>query len=212
MPLRLVESMALQRHRRDEQREVCRVRRQPERVLRRFDPLVGAADSIEGASEDVPDVEHAVVFCDEFLKQRKRFGVRALLVKGERVSKLVRDADLVLRIRQCRAAGSRLSEVPECGELSRLFGRNRSRRGGCLNQRQDRCAHGDRATALRLDEVPFLRRVGDHIVQLRLRRVNVVTVAVDQRMEIAPAEMKLREERLGVDRALRRRAGGNREQ
>src|SRR2546430_9681024 len=86
----------------------------------------------------------------------------------------------------------RRSNVAECRELLRLLRADRLRRLGLFQVRSDGLAKRGVRSAVLLQHVRLLRRIARQVVQLRSRRLDEMVVRGDERVQIAPAEMKAR--------------------
>ena len=95
------------------------------------------------------------------------------------------------------------SDVTEGCELRRFFAVDARRLRRRLHERLDGLSQTDVRATILFESVAFFRRIFGEIVKLGLRRADEMIVAFDQRMQIAPSEMKTRIVRLGVDLSLR---------
>ena len=177
----------------------------------------------ERATEVIVDLEAVDAVRDERSEVAHRVGRSLLAQRNESLSHLGVENlvlfELVFGIRagRRRIAGAAGTHVAQRAEFLEKLGRHRRRSGGRAGRRALRAkllletaAHRARTRRLAIDEVLQLGRIAIEIVQLRLRREDVLPSPVAHRAQIAPAVVDQRDERFGERRRVAERAAAKR--
>ncbi len=178
--------------------------REPGGRLQGRERLLVTAQLHERLGVHLPHVRHAGLLLEQSRQDSGGFGIAPSHERGEAGLELLHGADAVARRGKIllREIHGRSADVPERRELLDLL---RIRAARALERpRQTRELGAHRAERRRKAgrEVVLLARIGDDVVELGPRRLDVLVPDVGQRSEIAPAQVETRIERLAVDAAL----------
>src|SRR5687768_11288268 len=109
----VVKSSLLEREIRDEQCQMCRLRRDLQSLSGRSNRFLGTPQPDEGAGADVPEVEHARILAQQPLVERERFFILSGAEQTKGTADLAERLCFCFRIGQRTVCGRGRSEVSE---------------------------------------------------------------------------------------------------